>query len=191
MGKLLSYKFFNKGALKSTMLRLWGGARGTTAHDIGKNLFVFQFQNDYERCRVMKCAPWLFDNCLLLLKVFDGFNPGPQIQFTHCSFWVQFHGVPLFYMTKQTGERVAFGKVEEVDVPENEVGWGHFYLYVLIWTSPNRFRGVVWLHLVQLARCGCLSNMKDCLGCVFLVLLLAIWNGTVLQSLVGVVVVWR
>uniref|UniRef100_A0A2N9G0A2 Endonuclease/exonuclease/phosphatase domain-containing protein n=1 Tax=Fagus sylvatica TaxID=28930 RepID=A0A2N9G0A2_FAGSY len=104
LGKLLSYKFFNKGALKSTMLRLWGGARGTTAHDIGKNLFVFQFQNDYERCR--------------------------------------FHGVPLFYMTKQTGERVAFGKVEEVDVPENEVGWGHFYVYVLLWTSPNRFRGL-------------------------------------------------
>ncbi|GMY20319.1 hypothetical protein FCV25MIE_15558, partial [Fagus crenata] len=29
-------------------------------------------------------------------------------------------------MTKQTGERVAFGKVEEVDVLENEVGWGPF-----------------------------------------------------------------
>jgi hypothetical protein len=60
------------------------------ASDIGDNLFVFQFQNDHERCRVLNGALWLFDNCLLLLRTFDGSIPGPQIQFTHCTFGSSF-----------------------------------------------------------------------------------------------------
>ena len=41
-------------------------------------------------------------------------------------FWVQLHRIPIFYMTKQTGERVgqALGRVVKVDVQENGIGWG-------------------------------------------------------------------
>ncbi|GMY05644.1 hypothetical protein FCV25MIE_00883, partial [Fagus crenata] len=86
------------------------------------------FRDDFERRKVMTGAPWLFDNSLLLLKEFDGSCPASQVQFSWCCFWVQFYGVPLFYMTKQTGEHVGsiFGKVEEVDVFENGVGWATY-----------------------------------------------------------------
>jgi hypothetical protein len=71
---------------------------------------------------------WLFDNHLLVLNKFDGTCPVQKLQFTRCCFKVQLHGVPLFYKTKPTGERVGgtLGTVVDVDIPENGVGWGPF-----------------------------------------------------------------
>jgi hypothetical protein len=94
--------------------------------DISDNLFVFQFPDEHERTRVMNGSPWMFDNYLLALKEFDGSIPAVQVQFTQAWFWVQLHGVPLYYMTRETGERVGgtIGPVKEVDVSENGVGWG-------------------------------------------------------------------
>ncbi|GMY06340.1 hypothetical protein FCV25MIE_01579 [Fagus crenata] len=129
LGKLWTEKYFNHEVLKATMLQLWGGAaRGITAYNIGENVFVFQFRDDVERCHVLKGTPWLFDNCLLLLKTFDGSCPASRVQFQWCCFWVQFHDIPLFYMMKQTRKRIGgiFGHVEEVDVPETGVGWGPY-----------------------------------------------------------------
>ena len=127
LGKLVTDKFFSKEALKAMMLRLWGASRGITVKTIKDNLFVFQFPDEYERTRVMNGSPWLFDNSLLALKEFDGSTPAAQVQFTHSWIWVQLHGIPLYYMTRETGERVGgtIGMVKEVDVPENGVGWGN------------------------------------------------------------------
>ncbi|GMY22288.1 protein at-4/1 [Fagus crenata] len=126
LGKLITDKYFNKEALKSSMLRLWGLACGITIQTIGANLFVFQFKDEFERERVLQGTPWLFDNHLLALIVFDGSCPAQQVRFTHSCFWVQLHGVPMIYMTKETGERVgnAIGTTLEVVVPESGIGWG-------------------------------------------------------------------
>ena len=126
LGKLITERYFNKAALKSTMLRLWREGRGILVQDHGDNLFVFQFKDEFERKRVVNGSPWLFDKYLLALNEFDGSCPTTQIQFACSIFWVQLHGVPLFYMTKQTGERIGkqLSSVEEVDVPENGVRWG-------------------------------------------------------------------
>jgi hypothetical protein len=126
LGKMLTDRLFNKKVMKSTMLRIWGLTRGIIVKDIGENLFVFQFTDASECEWVLNGTPWLFDNHLLALNDFDGSCPANQIQFTNCWFWVQLHGIPLLYMTKQTGERVgnAIGLVKEVDVPESGVGWG-------------------------------------------------------------------
>ena len=132
LGKLITDKPFNKVALKSTMLRLWGVARGTMAQIIGDNLFIFQFKDEFERTRVLNGSPWLFNNYLLALNEFNGSCPAAQIQFSKCCFWVQLHGIPLNYMTEQTGQRLgnAMGKVVKVDVPEGGVAWGP---YLRVW----------------------------------------------------------
>ncbi|GMY34303.1 hypothetical protein FCV25MIE_29545 [Fagus crenata] len=155
LGKLLTEKYFNKEAFKATMLRLWGVSRGITVQGIGDNLFVFNFKDEFERCRVQNGSPWLFDNYLLMLKEFDGSCPASQIQFSHCSFWVQLHGVPLFYMTKQTGERIGntVGSVVEVDVPESGVSWGlslRVRLYLDVTKPIPRGRMVTFKSLGQM-----------------------------------------
>uniref|UniRef100_A0A2N9G564 DUF4283 domain-containing protein n=1 Tax=Fagus sylvatica TaxID=28930 RepID=A0A2N9G564_FAGSY len=94
------------------MLRLWGFARGITIQTMGDNLFLFQFSDEFERERVFQGSPWLFDNYLLALNAFDGSCPIHQIRFTHSCFGVQLHGVPLYYMTKETGERNPGGECD-------------------------------------------------------------------------------
>jgi hypothetical protein len=71
LGKLITERYFNKAALKSTMLRLWREGRGILVQDHGDNLFVFQFKDEFERKRVVNGSPWLFDNYLLALNEFD------------------------------------------------------------------------------------------------------------------------
>jgi hypothetical protein len=126
LGKVITERYFNKEALKTTMPKFWWVGRGITVQNIGDNLFIFQFKDEFERRHVMEGSPWLFDNYLLVLNEFDGSCLTLQIQLKHCCFWVQLHDVSLFYMTKQTGEGVgnANGKVVKVDVQENGVGWG-------------------------------------------------------------------
>ena len=79
LGKLITNRYFNRAALKTTMLRLWGEGRGITVQDMGVNLFIFQFKDEVKCGRVMNGAPWMFDKYLLVLKEFDGSCPATKI----------------------------------------------------------------------------------------------------------------
>ncbi|GMY23384.1 Zinc finger, CCHC-type [Fagus crenata] len=83
VGKLVTAKYFNRVALKTTMLRLWGASHGITVTFIDANLFVFQFPNAQE----LDGSPWLFDNCLLILNVVDGTILASQVQMQSSCFW--------------------------------------------------------------------------------------------------------
>jgi hypothetical protein len=126
--KLLTNKYYNRATFKSTMLRLWGKGREVSVQDIGENLFLFQFKDEVDSKRVLQGSPWLFDHFLLVLNEFDGSIPAHRISFTRCGFWVQLHGIPLYYMTKQIGDSIggSIGIVEEVDVPRSGVSWGSY-----------------------------------------------------------------
>lgn len=43
-------------------------------------------------------------------------------------FWVQLHNLPLAYMNKECGDQIgkSIGRVIEVDVLEDGIGWGQF-----------------------------------------------------------------
>lgn len=68
----------------------------------------------------------LFDNHIFFLKPFDGMTQPHLMQFETELFWVRLHNLPLASMNFQTGEVVEnlIVKVVEVDVREDDVGWG-------------------------------------------------------------------
>lgn len=70
--------------------------------------------------------PWSFDWQILVLNEFDGRIPVTQVEFTHSSFWVQVHDMPLICMNKMVGAHIgeSLGDLEEVDVAGDGVGWG-------------------------------------------------------------------
>lgn len=78
--------------------------------------------------RILEGRPWTFDGHLLSLVEFDGITPVEELEFEKVAFWVQMYNLPLACMNKAMGLHIGalVGEVEEVDVDEEEVGWGKY-----------------------------------------------------------------
>lgn len=78
--------------------------------------------------RVMEGRPWLFDNHLFILQLFDAFTKPSKLNFDRKVFWVQIYNLPLGCMNEEYGIQVdgLVGRVMEVDVLEDGIGWGRF-----------------------------------------------------------------
>lgn len=95
---------------------------------LGANLFLIDFENEWDKIRIMEGHPWTFDENLLSLVGFDGITPVMELEFKKTAFWVCMYNLPLVCMSKAMGLRIGAsgGQVEEVDVDEEGVGWGEY-----------------------------------------------------------------
>jgi hypothetical protein len=92
-------------------------------------MFLIEFENGWERSKVMEGRPWVFDGNLVSLAYFDGLTFPICTEFWQGTFlgtYVQstfsVHGKGNWL--SDWGSSV--GMVEEVDVDEEGVGWGEF-----------------------------------------------------------------
>jgi hypothetical protein len=58
--------------LKIPMLRAWQPFGGVSFRTLGENMFLIEFENGWERSKVMEGRPWVFDGNLVSLAYFDG-----------------------------------------------------------------------------------------------------------------------
>jgi hypothetical protein len=72
----------------------------------------------------MEGRPWTFDGDLVALVNFDRLTPPAELEFDKAAFWVP----SLACMSKEMGIRIgsSIGKVEEVEVDVDGVGWGEY-----------------------------------------------------------------
>ena len=92
------------------------------------NIFLIEFENEWDKKRIMEDRPWTFDGDQVSLADFDGITPPSQLKFEKVAFWVQmFNDLHLASMSKM-GKRIraSVGMEEEVDVDEDGVGWGEY-----------------------------------------------------------------
>lgn len=124
VGLLIADKVVNKEAFRTTMLDLWKLKSWVHFRVVGVNLFLFEFQNDYDLMRVQRGRPWSFDRNLLCLNSFDGFLSPKDLSFNKEVLWVQLHNLPLCGMSWGIGVQVGnkIGNVMEVDVDEDDIG---------------------------------------------------------------------
>ncbi|KAH9782148.1 hypothetical protein KPL71_008766 [Citrus sinensis] len=108
VGKVMLAKGVNKEGLKAAL-------------HVGNNIFMFKFAEEADKKRVLKGGPWHFDRALIVLAEPRGIGEVAKQSFTHTSFWVQIHNVPLACMDKdflrELGEKL--GSVEEVQTDDN------------------------------------------------------------------------
>lgn len=100
VGKLWLERKISSGVRESMMAKVWKLNRVAKFLEVGKNVFVVTFANHANKQRVWKGKPWLFDNQLMVLKVFDGFRPPMKICFDREELWVLMYNLPLAFMTK-------------------------------------------------------------------------------------------
>lgn len=126
VGKLWAEKPVNREAFKSVMSRVWQMAGTVVFKELQDNLWLFEFEEEEDKRRVMAGRPWSFDQQMLVLNEFDGQCPPSQMVFMKSPFWIQIHDMPLLCMTRGIGSNIgaSLGDLEDVDVAGDGAGWG-------------------------------------------------------------------
>ena len=93
--------------------------------ELETNLWLFKFEEEDDKNRVLTGRPWSYDRHMLVLNEFHGHCPPSQMVFLHSLVWVQVYGMPLLCMTKGIGSKIgaSLGELEEVDVAGDGLGW--------------------------------------------------------------------
>jgi hypothetical protein len=128
MGKLVVNHIIPKEYFKAPLTRVWRPSGGLSFKVIGENLFIAEFKHEWDKSIILEGRPWIFDGFLVSLAEFDGLTLPAKINFDRASFWIGMYNLPLACMGKSTGEKIgsSVGSVEEVDVSDEEAGWGEY-----------------------------------------------------------------
>lgn len=88
---------------------------------MGSNAFLFMFDIEEDNKKVLMGGPWHFDRALIVLSEPSGVGDVQKQSFTHATFWIQFHNVPIMGMHKEAIQKLVekMGSVEEVDMDDD------------------------------------------------------------------------
>ncbi|KAL9416875.1 hypothetical protein AB3S75_039958 [Citrus x aurantiifolia] len=119
IGKILLNRGIHIEGLRNAMRQVWKTFREVKIESLGEKFFMFRFGTE-DKKRVFSGGPWHFDNALIVFSEPKGVGDVKKQAFTHTSFWVQLHNVPLMCMDKYAIQKLGslIGKVEEVDNDE-------------------------------------------------------------------------
>ena len=100
VGKVMLTKGVNKEGLKAALQQVWRTFKEVKIESLGNNIFMFRFVEEADKKRVLKGGPWHFDRALIVLTEPWGIGEVAKQSFTHTSFWVQIHRMPIKCMVK-------------------------------------------------------------------------------------------
>jgi hypothetical protein len=128
IGKLIADRFVAKEVLRAPLLRAWKPTGSVSFRDLGDNIFLADFEHEWDKSRILEGRSWLFDGNLVSLSEYDGLTPPSQMEFDKASFWMRMYILPLACMGKEIGIKIgsSVGLVEEIDIFDDEVGWGEY-----------------------------------------------------------------
>lgn len=117
VGKILTDKSLNRGAVKHILSKAWGDPEGLQMADVGMNLFMFIFLDIEEAQGVIRKGPWYVMNKLISLQQWTSQAVMKEIDFSKVQFWVQIHGLPLEYITTKNAKKILnqIGELVEIE----------------------------------------------------------------------------
>ncbi|GLT71843.1 hypothetical protein SLA2020_438340 [Shorea laevis] len=126
VGKLLADRVVSKETIKSTLLRGWRLTGTCSFKVLGENLFVIEFQHNWDNQVFWRADLGYLKGICLRWKTLTDFYNLPNC-FRQGFFWVRMYNLPLACMNSAVGYRIgsSVGQVEEVDLVE-DVAWGEF-----------------------------------------------------------------
>jgi hypothetical protein len=128
VGKWISDRFISKEVVKSFLIRGLKPEGRVTFKVVGDNVFLMEFEHEWEKAKVLEWRPWVFDGNLFSVAEFDGVTQLVSIEFEKVALWVRMLNLPLACMNSEIGTMIgsAIGQVEEIEIDEEGVGWGRF-----------------------------------------------------------------
>ncbi|KAH9754526.1 hypothetical protein KPL71_015466 [Citrus sinensis] len=121
VGKIMLNKGVSIEGLRAALQQVWRSIKEFKVESAGNNVFIFKFNSEEEKRRVFIGGPWHFAGALIVMIEPKGIGNVNEQTFTHASFWVQIHNVPIMCMQKcavqKLGEKI--GEVKEIETDED------------------------------------------------------------------------
>lgn len=128
VARVLTTRAVQSEGFISMFTRLWSGMDGVSIKEIGERRFLVRFANKKDKLRVLDMEPWTYRESLVLLAETLVGMDAREMEVGHCTFWVQFHGIPPFSMATLVARKIGslIGRVMEVDKAEGDDCIGRF-----------------------------------------------------------------
>ncbi|GMN68652.1 hypothetical protein TIFTF001_037707 [Ficus carica] len=109
LGKILSSKPYIKGSVMSTMDKLWVTEGDLSTQVIDRDTFLFSFEKEQDRAKVLAMEPWSFNESLLILKAVNGNEALRWDSWSFTCFWIRVYNLPYDGMIQEIGEKIDNG----------------------------------------------------------------------------------
>ena len=162
--QFLTPRILNMEIVARTFKQLWRSTNGFKIRNQKDHRVLFVFDNLGDVDRILKNQPWSFDKHLVMLQRYNSNTPVRDLVFKTTLFWVQFHDIPLRFMTRAMAEEICdtIGEVQKSTGAVDEEG-GHFIrVRVLVDISLPLCRGRL-IRLEDGGKCGSVSSTSVCL----------------------------
>lgn len=100
VGKFLTEKNINFGAMQNVLASLWRPKEGMEVHDIGDFKYSFVFYHIMDLHKVLEGGPWSFEQNMLVYSRVNGVEEAQNVDLSEMDIWVQIYDIPTGMVTE-------------------------------------------------------------------------------------------
>ncbi|XBI34875.1 hypothetical protein VPH35_120626 [Triticum aestivum] len=128
VGKLMSEKPAKAEYLSRALSGAWCPFSRVECKGLGRNQFLFRFNDDVSKNKALRNGPWMFNKDLLVMEDFVPSKTIDEYEFKSIPIWIRAYGIPIGMMSSETGELVGeqIGEFLDVDLDDNGSAMGVF-----------------------------------------------------------------
>ncbi|OMO73272.1 hypothetical protein CCACVL1_17357 [Corchorus capsularis] len=129
VGKIVSDKVVKLGPLRAIIAKAWPLREMVEIYELEVSTFLFIFKDERDKFKVLKQGPWSIMDCHIMLKEWPEEATLEEIDFTSSEIWVQVHGLPFSYLTRENAIKIGsmFPRLVELDFePDEQIRWNGF-----------------------------------------------------------------
>ncbi|XP_060673331.1 uncharacterized protein LOC132803803 [Ziziphus jujuba] len=145
VGKVLSPKIVKKNIVQSIIRHVWFTDEEVRVDHLHPNVFLFCLKSVLDRNRIWRKRPWSINGAHLVLREWRPDSSFEEINFHLSTFWIQIHGLPLQYMTRENALKIRglFPTVLQCEYTSrtNIIGMKYMRLQVEVDTSKPLLKG--------------------------------------------------
>lgn len=143
--RILTPKLINPEVFKTFMPRIWNKEGRVRIKAMGRNTYLCNFNNSFEKDRIKRGGPWNYDRALLVIEDTQGASRISHTSFRYVNFWVHIHDLPMVCMRRKWAEKLgnSLGEFVEADLDEGGSTENTLRIQVKIDVSEPLKRGLM------------------------------------------------